>query len=293
MSTPVMRYEYVQANGVRLWTVTQGEGDPIVLCHGGPGLWDYLEPLGEALSTTSMVHRYDQRGCGRSGSMLPYDVGTMVADLESLRRRWGHERWVVAGHSWGADLALTYTVAFPTRVRGLIYVSGTGLDLDWRDDYRAVQRQRLTFEELLDLGKLWSRVSKGGTIAETTEVAYLRLLWSADFADRQKAKKLVEELLQSRRRPNCEVNRDILEDWRRLLTGGEVKKRARELKVPVLVVHGEGDPRPCRIARRLAETIPGSRLEILPEVGHFPWLEAPESFVALMREFIETLKDRE
>jgi dienelactone hydrolase len=36
-----------------------------------------------------------------------------IADIEFLRRHFGHERWLVAGHSWGAGLVLRYALAHP------------------------------------------------------------------------------------------------------------------------------------------------------------------------------------
>ncbi len=37
--------EVVNVAGSSLWTVRQGSGPALVCCHGGPGLWDYLEPV--------------------------------------------------------------------------------------------------------------------------------------------------------------------------------------------------------------------------------------------------------
>jgi len=50
----------------QLWTSTQGQGVPIVLNHGGPGGYDHLEPLAGLIDDVALVHRYDQRGSGRS-----------------------------------------------------------------------------------------------------------------------------------------------------------------------------------------------------------------------------------
>src|SRR5687767_1759732 len=87
--------ELVEVNGVRLWTARQGCGPPLVLLHGGPGLWDDFADLAAMVADLVTVHRYDQRGCGRSMAVPPYDVATFVADLEALRVRWGHPRWIV------------------------------------------------------------------------------------------------------------------------------------------------------------------------------------------------------
>jgi proline iminopeptidase len=85
------------------------------------------------------VYRFDPRGCGRSSPVPPYDVPTLLADLEALRTTLGHEHWVVAGHSFGADLALAYALEYRDRVRALVYVSGTGVqdDRQWHAAYEA------------------------------------------------------------------------------------------------------------------------------------------------------------
>ncbi|HJS95420.1 MAG TPA: alpha/beta fold hydrolase [Solirubrobacteraceae bacterium] len=105
----------VEVEGASLWTETQGAGVPLVLCHGGPGLSDNLQPVAARVDDLARVHRYDQRGSGRSRSAGPFDVASFVADLDALRRHWGHERWLVGGHSWGANLALCYAVTHPHR----------------------------------------------------------------------------------------------------------------------------------------------------------------------------------
>jgi pimeloyl-ACP methyl ester carboxylesterase len=116
--------EYVRVGGAALWTARQGDG---------PALVDDL----------ATVYRYDQRACGRSSGGPPYDVATADADLDALRAHWGLRDWVVAGHSWGATLALAYCLQHPTRARALIYISGTGTDPAWHAEYKANRAARL------------------------------------------------------------------------------------------------------------------------------------------------------
>ncbi|SCL28337.1 alpha/beta hydrolase fold [Micromonospora pallida] len=63
-----------------LWTEQAGAGPPLVLCHGGPGLWDYLDPVARLLEPHARTIRWDQRGCGRSQRRGPYRVARFVAD---------------------------------------------------------------------------------------------------------------------------------------------------------------------------------------------------------------------
>jgi proline iminopeptidase len=40
----------------------------------------------------------------------PYTIETCLTDLESVRAHYGIDRWIIGGHSWGADLALIYAL---------------------------------------------------------------------------------------------------------------------------------------------------------------------------------------
>lgn len=139
--------QVIPVNGARLWVATQGSGDPMVLCSGGPGCCDYLDPVASMIDDLVRVCRYDARGCGRSSDAGPYDVQTSVDDLEALRAHFGHERWVVGGHSWGAFLALAYALDHPAHTAAVVYLAGTGVqdDRQWHDAYeagRAARRER-------------------------------------------------------------------------------------------------------------------------------------------------------
>jgi proline iminopeptidase len=129
----------VAVNGTRLWVAEQGAGEPIVLCSGGPGYCDYLGPVAAMIHDRARVYRFEPRGCGRSAMNGPYDLPTWIADLDALRSALGYERWIVGGHSAGADFALAYALTHPKRVRALISLSATGVqnDRQWHAAYEA------------------------------------------------------------------------------------------------------------------------------------------------------------
>ena len=56
----------------------------------------------------------------------------------------------------------------------------------------------------------------------------------------------------------------------------DVLARLQRLSVPTLLLHGDADFIPVELARQLAEAIPGSRLEVLADCGHFPFLDQPD-----------------
>jgi proline iminopeptidase len=112
-------------------------GPAALFLHGGPG------------AGAGAVHRrffdpsywrliiFDQRGAGRSRPLGALEANTtpdLVADIETLRRHLGIERWLLFGGSWGSTLALAYAQAHPERVAGLVLRGvflGRRSEVDW------------------------------------------------------------------------------------------------------------------------------------------------------------------
>lgn len=110
----------------------------MLLCNGGPGCCDYLEPVAAMIDDRVQVVRFEQAGCGRSDARPSYDLEDCLADLEAIRQSYGFEQWIVGGHSWGADLALGYALTYPQRVRGIICIAGGRIhnDREWHRIYK-------------------------------------------------------------------------------------------------------------------------------------------------------------
>src|SRR6266851_2910679 len=265
----MQQVEVVSVPGSALWTTRQGNGPALVCCHGGPGLWDYLEPVAEMVDDLVTVYRYDQRSCGRSTGGPPYNVATAVADLDALRDHWGLPQWIVLGHSWGATLALAYGLAHPARVRALIYLSGTGVDPSWHAEYHANQAALLSPDEQRQLADLRARLSTAhGDEYDVIERAYCELVWSTDIADRTRARELARQLFVDGLHVNFQVNQVLGKNADRFTQQSSLPEQLAAQRIPTLVVHGERDPRPARVARQLADINPSSSYVELPHIGH-------------------------
>src|SRR5215471_1119701 len=104
-------------------SVGRADGIPAVYLHGGPG--SGCQPDHRRLFDPERFHAvlFDQRGAGRSrpkGGREHNTLPHLIADMETIRAKFGFERWIVAGGSWGATLALAYAQAHPHRVSGLV-----------------------------------------------------------------------------------------------------------------------------------------------------------------------------
>ena len=104
-------------------SVGRSDGIPAVYLHGGPG--SGCQPDHRRLFDPERFHTllFDQRGSGRSRPKGGRDHNTLphlVADMDTIRDKFGFETWMVVGGSWGATLALAYAQAHPDRVSGLV-----------------------------------------------------------------------------------------------------------------------------------------------------------------------------
>lgn len=273
-------------DGAALWYVRSGTGPPLILCHGGPGLWDSLGPLASLIEDVAEVHRWDQRGGGRSSKRGPYSLARMVEDMEAIRRYIGAERWVVAGHSWGAELALHYAVAHPERTRALIYISGRGLMDSWRDFNKAVALHR---EELSRTQQQQDRLEFLAGLphrAPALEREFRLLSWTPDVSPGFDADSLLRDMIESPYEPNLEANRALGNDNR--AATADLRDALPLLAVPTLLVHGSNDPRPSAGPKELDGLLSNATLEVV-QAGHLPWLEKPEAIRPLLTEFLLSL----
>src|SRR6478672_4363547 len=104
-------------------SVGRADGIPAVYLHGGPG--SGCQPDHRRLFDPERFHAilFDQRGAGRSrpkGRREDNTLANLIADMETIRAKFGFERWIVVGGSWGATLALAYAQAHPHRVSGIV-----------------------------------------------------------------------------------------------------------------------------------------------------------------------------
>ena len=101
----------------------RGDGVPVLFLHGGPGAG--ATPSNRRFFDPDhyRIVIFDQRGAGRSTPLGELDGNTtqnLIADIETLRRHLGLERWIVFGGSWGSTLALAYAEAHPERCAALV-----------------------------------------------------------------------------------------------------------------------------------------------------------------------------
>src|ERR1700733_15262056 len=104
-------------------TIGRADGIAAIYLHGGPG--SGCQPDHRRLFDPERFHAvlFDQRGAGRSrpkGHRNDNTLPHLIADMELIREKFGIERWMIVGGSWGATLALAYAQAHPNRVSAIV-----------------------------------------------------------------------------------------------------------------------------------------------------------------------------
>jgi proline iminopeptidase len=256
---PRARQGLVSLDDARLFYEVVGEGDPVIVVHGGPGLdHEYLQPGLDALATRHTLVYYDQRGSGRSVASLD-ETGirfdAFVEDIDALRQALGFERVTLLTHSFGALFA----------------------------ERAARQAAAQTAEDAAELARLTG--GEGFAARDPATVSQVfRVRFRQAFRDRERIGELDLDLAESTAENGAEVERLLgasmgeLDWWSRLPS----------IRVPTLVLHGRHDVLPLTMSQDLARSLPVGRLAVL-DSGHFPYVEDPEGMVSAISSFLVDL----
>jgi pimeloyl-ACP methyl ester carboxylesterase len=256
-------------------------GRPIMLVHGFTGakedFTDFLEPLAErgwhAVAPDLRGHgASDQPDDGAS-----YSLAVMADDLLALADALGWGPFVLLGHSMGGMVAQHLLLAGRERVIGLVLMDTTHGPIDWVEADTAELASAIVREQgipaLMEALKLLRDEDPLMT------PAFLRLLHEkpgySEFCD---AKLLASSPAM------------WLAMAPTMLTQPDRLDRLAEVDVPTLVIVGEQDIEFVAHAERMAKTIPGARLAIIPDAGHSPQFENPGAWWAALSAFLEDLE---
>ncbi|MGF1493690.1 MAG: alpha/beta fold hydrolase [Microcoleaceae cyanobacterium] len=108
------RHLFIPTNNIQLHSVTQGEGDLVILLHGFPEFWYAWRYQIPALARHFKVVVPDLRGYNDSDKpKTGYDLDTLSADIQGLINRLGYTKAHIVGHDWGGVIAWHLAQKFP------------------------------------------------------------------------------------------------------------------------------------------------------------------------------------
>ncbi len=275
---PAPREGFVPVKNAELFVREIGQGQPVIVLHGGPDFdHTYLLPDMDRLADAYRLIYYDQRGRGRSSGDVPgLSLSTEVDDLDRLRQHLRLDSVAILGHSWGGLLAMIYALRHREHVSHLILLNSAPAS---HDGILLTRQGRLA--------RLATQAAKLKAIADSPEFLagdpaavcdYYGLLFTGGFKHPELHPRLDMSLAHFTREGVQRARAIELQLYTETysLLEFSLLPQLKQLTTPTLVVHGDYDFVPVAVAAEIAHAIPGSRLVVLKDCGHFAYIESPE-----------------
>lgn len=248
----------IRIDGLDTYYTDEGAGDPVVLLHGWGASSQSLAPLSESLAKSFRVVSLDLPGFGWS---QPPPAAWGSADYALHVGRWMSEMEIgsaaVLGHSFGGRIAICLAGGQPARVARLVLVASAGI----RPRRRAGFRARVAATKLV---KWFFSLPGWGVVGRRIIARRLERTGSRDYRAAGRLRPTLVKL----------VNEDLTEVL-------------PTIQVPTLILWGSRDQEVPRSAMEIMHAkIARSRLVVIEEAGHFPFLDAPEEFGRRLTAFL-------
>lgn len=274
--------KFIEIHGMRQAVVDEGDGDEVLLLiHGMAGSAQTWRAVLPQLAKKYRVIAPDLLGHGQSAKpRTDYSLGAFAVGLRDLLDELGVESATVVGQSLGGGVAMQFLYQHPDYCRRLVLISSGGLGPDVGLILRLLAAPGAEF--VMPVIAPSPVLRAGNAVKSWLSSAGLRSprgaeMWSAysSFGDAETRQAFLRTL------------RSVV-DYRGQAVSALNRLNLRE-GLPILAIWGEEDNIiPVDHAYAALEARPDCRLEILPGVGHFAQVEAPDRVIDLLDEFIST-----
>ncbi len=278
--------ETVEINGVKHFIKKMGSGKPILVLHGGPGMFhDYLVPHFEKLAKDYQIIFYDQRGSGRTE--FPQDTTSIttenfVEDLESIRNHLKIEKMNLAGHSWGAALAINYGKKYPEHLNKLVLISPAPATSEYFDQMFNNMQKKRSDKDTKELVKLMSSKE----FEKREPKTFLKAVSLGDKVNLVNQKS-VTELYKPMTFTKASANNFLLVNsiMEKNFFDYNLTEGIDMIQCPSLIIIGDLDNVPFASNQLLQEAL-DARIEVLKPACHYPFFETPKEFNSAVKNFI-------
>ncbi len=279
MKRAPLRHVSIHGHEVGYRRVGEGHDNAVLLIHGLAGsskTWDAVMPL---LADHADVIAPDLLGHGESAKPSgDYSLGAFASGLRDFLAVLDVKRVTIVGHSFGGGVAMQLAYQHPELLDRLVLVGsgGLGREVSWLLRMLSLPG----FEYVMPLAMPKPVVDLGTGVGRELSRRGLR---SERLGEMWRAYSSLAGA--SNRKAFVRTMRGVIEP-----TGQTIDATDRlylAARVPTMLVWGDRDPIiPVAHAHAAHEAIEGSRLEIMEKLGHFPHVEDPERFAALLIDFI-------
>jgi proline iminopeptidase len=267
------------SDGVSLFVHEVGEGFPVVVLHGGPGLdHTHMSPWLDPLADEVRLLYVDERGQGRSDRVDPatLTLDSFGNDVDLLAAALGLGRFALLGHSFGAIIATRHAIERGTAAGYVISGGGDSSEAMLADVEASFEAMGNGAEAIADS---WQREKTVETEEELRQLldAQMPFHFHGDVPSG-----FSEGMVGSP---------EVLRHFANQGYGDfDYVPQLKRISKPTLIIVGEHDRTTTpRAARVLHEGIAGSELVVVPEAGHMSFVEQPEAYFGPVKQFLRRL----
>jgi pimeloyl-ACP methyl ester carboxylesterase len=273
---PAVPVRYLTVDGVRLRYVVTGEGPPLVLLHTLRTQLDMFQKLVPELARRFRVYAMDYPGHGHSDiPRVEYSVELFVGSVARFLDQLDIRDATLAGESIGGTIALLLAARGNPRVRGVVAVNPYDYDRG-----RGLRRSSWLANLLFGVNDV---PVLGATVARLRLAPILARVFHGGV-DRPDSfpPDLLDELYRvGNRRGHYQAFMSLVHHWPEWEAARSEYGRIRR---PVLLLYGDHDWSRADEREADAAAIPGARLRVVANVGHFLSLDAPGELVRAVDE---------
>jgi|TARA_B110000967_G_C18850663_1_gene544445 pimeloyl-[acyl-carrier protein] methyl ester esterase len=237
-----------------------GDGEPLLLIHGwgmSGRIWEVVEA---DLSKYYKLYIIDLPGMGKSEEIHDYSITNLVNQLYIQLP----EKISIMGWSLGGIIALKYYETYPKNVTKLFLIATTPCFINKKN-------WNLGVDESL-LNKFYDQLV-GGWSKTLTQFFMLQLIGSNN---RKEIMRRLHETFITKRPPKIESLKSALE----ILRNTDLTETIGNIKVPTTIITGDGDRlTPKEASLFMQSKIKNSRLKVIKNSGHVPFLSHPKDFI--------------
>jgi proline iminopeptidase len=289
---------FVDANGVLLYYMILGRGEPLVIMHGGPGAsHDYFLPYLLPLARHNRVIFIDERGSGKSQKLedpAGYTIENMVEDLEAVRQTLNLGKINLLGHSYGGALVQAYALKYQRNLQHLILGSTWSSTIAMNQVFVGMKEKMSP-----ELRARIDQMEAGGLFGHGKDFEKNR--YSQEYMIAAWGEGYFPYVYQGHPDPNYDpvaqgntawdLYREMWGEHGEFVIDGNLKSveytdRLPSIRVPTLVLVGDHDECDPSLAQVMHEKIAGSKLVIFPKSGHMTFVDQPRLFVKAVDEFL-------
>jgi proline iminopeptidase len=288
---------FVDANGVMIYYEEFGEGEPLMIVHGGPGAThDYFLPYLLPLARHNRLIFIDERGSGKSEKLDDaslYTVENMVEDVEAVRTALGLGKMNLFGHSYGGVLAQAYALKYQENLSHLILCSTFPSTSQMNQVFVKI-KENMSLELRERINKMESEGLFGhGLPYERNRYTdeYMIAAWGEGYFPylyQRNPDPAYDPMSQGFAWP---LYREMWGSSGEYIIDGNLKSveyvdRLHTIKVPTLINCGDNDECAPSLSEEMHEKIPGSKLVIFPRSGHMTFVDQPDLFIKSIEDFL-------